>query len=299
MSPGEFQTQFSAVCVEHFHFSPSARDADLVLTYLSRDHSPRLAVRQSGIIKLSGSEAEPVDPITDEDRSVIAVKETLRKLDLQITSLEARIAHRNTQIREALRSPSNKVQAASYLRSRKALEEVLAKRTGIRDTLSGVVAKIEQAKTDVDVMRAYKASSDVLRSVLRSDELQVDNVDKVMDGLAEVVAEQREVDEAMRVGAGGAVVEEVDEDEIMDELRVLEAEKRQEEERENQRDEQAKKEDIEREAQKLRESKEHEELQARFDRLRVAQSPLSTPSNETGTESGKQNEAADHTAIAE
>lgn len=277
MSPNEFSTHLAAVCLQNFNFTPGPKDVELVLTYLSRDHLPRLVTRDSTTIKFSSSQTAPVEPITDEDRSVILVKQTLHKLSLQITSLETQIAHRNTQIRHALRTTTLKPQAASYLRSRKALETVLAQRLAVQETLSQVVRRIERAKTDVEVIKAYKTSEEVLRSVLRKDELRVGSVERTMEGLAEVLAEGREVEDAMKVGREG-----VDEDEVMKELRALEGEKREVEERE-----------------KKRLEKEHDELQARFNRLRVAQSPLSTPpSEETGTEPSKQAEPS-QTAIAE
>ncbi|CBQ72618.1 conserved hypothetical protein [Sporisorium reilianum SRZ2] len=279
MSPTEFHTHFTAVCRDHFHFTPSLRDTELILTFLARDHSPPLLIRDAALIKLSPSPSHPVGAITDEDRAVLTVKSTLRTLSLQITALEAQIAQRTAHIRTAL--PTSKPQAASHLRSRMALQTVLAKRVAVHENLSAVVRKIEQAKTDVEVMRAFRASEAVLRVLLGGEELRVENVERVMDGLAEVLGVQREVEEVMKGGVEG-----VDEDEVLAELRVLERDAREEEKEQKEKEEKQKqkeeqKEDKEKQKEELHKEKEkqkeHDDLQARFDRLRVAPSPLATP----------------------
>ena len=301
MSNAAFERTLSDVCLKQYGWKPGTRDVQVVLKYLSRDTSPRLAVGESGLVKLSPSAHAAVEPITDEDRSVVAVLETLRKLDSQITLLEDQITHRTQQITLALRS-NNRTQATSYLASRKALQHVLANRTAVKTNLDQVVAKIEQAKTDVEVIRAYQASQDVLRRVLGSDELKVDNVDKTMDGLHDVMERQREVDEMIKGELQG-----VDEDEVMDELRVLEREVGEERERAKEKQEKKKQEkekECEKDKQRAKEAKDdkqHQDLQARLDRLRVTQSPLSTTSStpETQTDNAAEHNNSSPTAIAE
>ncbi|SPO27149.1 uncharacterized protein UTRI_10611_B [Ustilago trichophora] len=257
MTTSEFKQKLSKVCINEFGFVPSERDIQLVLKHLTRDMTG-VAIAQSDIVKLCRSltPRSLVESITEEDRSILTVKSTLRRLDQQIRSLEHQICTRNDQIKTALRS-NGKTQAAMHLRSRKALEEVLEKRMTVRENMALVVIKIEQAQSDVEVIRAYRASSDVLKSVLGREELRLENVERTMEGLQEGLVGQREVDQVIR----GEAIDGVDEEELLEELKALEEEKRTEERLEK-----------EKEIKEKEERREEDELKARFDRLRLPNS---------------------------
>ncbi|SAM82913.1 uncharacterized protein UBRO_03449 [Ustilago bromivora] len=229
MTETEFREKLCAICEKEFAFRPSQRDASLVLRHLTRDRGGNV-LHQDGIVKLAPTEGEMAEAITEEDRSVLAVRSILHRVELQITWLESQISHRTSQAKSSLRN-NQKSQAASYLRSRKALDEVLEKRMVTRETLTNVVLKIEQAKSDVEVLGAYKASDEVLRQVLDREEMKVENVERVMEGLEESLASQREVDDALRGSGTGVGGEMVDEEELERELERLVDEKRREEQK--------------------------------------------------------------------
>jgi charged multivesicular body protein 7 len=87
-------------------------------------------------------------------------------------------------------------------------------------------------------MKTYESSTATLRTLLSHPSLQRSHVDATLEALAEVNAEQRELDEAIKIGGDVAVGvgESVDEGEIADELETLVREaKREEEEREERR----------------------------------------------------------------
>lgn len=297
MTTAEFRSKLNAICKKEFGFHPSERDANLVLKHLARDRPGTLY--QNGIIKLAPVKGESIEAITEEDRSVIAVRSTLHRVELQITSLESQISQRTFQAKTSLKN-GQKSQASSYLRSRKTLTEVLEKRMGTRETLTQVVLKIEQAKSDVEVMRAYKASDEVLRSVLGREEMKMENVEKVMEGLEESMASQREVDEVLRgngVGMGG---EEVDEEELERELARLVEEKRLEEEGEKEKEEKRRQDEVERTkrlAESERERTERTQRLAESERARtqrLAQAEVEQREREQEREEGrKQNNEND------
>lgn len=297
MTTGEFERKLGAHCASEHGWEPSERDAQLVLRYLSRDRpGGPAAVVHDNLIKFAPTQYDAVEPITTEDRDILAVHSTLLRLDTQISSLETQITTRNAAIKTALRA-NNPALAKAHLRSRKALDEALEKRRGVRETLAGVLAKIEQAKGDVEVMRALKASESVLRTVLGRSELKVDNVEMVMDGLQELVGVQDEVDAVIR---DGAKVEGMDEEEMEEELRVLEQEKRREEREQVERSQRESRQEAARvaanrvqESKDAEDTKQEEELKARFERLRVAQGPIATPGQTASqTEPNKPSDSA-------
>lgn len=142
-----------------------------------------------------------------------------------LTTLATR-NRRNVKIKEALRAKSQE-QAKSYLRSRRGLEELLVKRTGASEKLGSVLVKIEQAAGDAEIVAAYDLSADTLKKLLADPSLQTDAVEKTMDRLADAVADQKEVDEAIRAPIGGDA-DAVDEDEILRELEQLEKDEKKE-----------------------------------------------------------------------
>lgn len=142
--------------------------------------------------------------------------------------------------------------ALSYLRSKKQLETVLDKRVGAAEQLRSVLRGIENAHGDLEVstshcftgfrshpmihaqiMRAYEASTAALKNVLSHPSLQRDHVDSTMDALAETMADQKEIDDAIQSGGQLAVsaagIEEADDDELARELEALVKERGEEE----------------------------------------------------------------------
>ncbi|GAC93122.1 hypothetical protein PHSY_000684 [Pseudozyma hubeiensis SY62] len=295
MTKGEFAVRLGEICEKEFGFGVVGdKDVDVLLKYLSRDLNR--AVRQDSLVKIFLQGQSPTR-LTAEDMSVITVKETLRKLDLQLISLSQRITSLDSSIKTSLRQ-NQKQLALTHLRNRKTLQQTLDQRSNVRDKLAAVVAKIEQAKTDVEVMKAFSASEEVLRSVLGRDELRIENVERVMDGVEELVGRQGEVEDAMKMTSG-----DVDEDEILEELKGLEREKRQEEDTKRLQEQERIPEqnkvnqtDPNPESKETQDKQLEDDLQARLDRLRLSTplptSPPPQPKSNTTTHPA-------HSAIAE
>lgn len=122
------------------------------------------------------------------------------------------------------------------------LNELLSRRLGTLETLQTVYMKIEQASSDVEVraihtqsdcqlltsivgsqiMAAYETSASTLKTLLASPALKIERVDRTMEDLQDVLADEAEVRNAISsASVGGA---EIDEDEILAELAGLVAE---------------------------------------------------------------------------
>lgn len=104
-------------------------------------------------------------------------------------------------------------------------------------------------------MNAYSTATSTLKGILANPQLDLDRVEKTTQELADVLASQEEVDQAIRVGgrvAVGAAGVEVDEDELERELEGLvleEKERLAEEDKDKEKDkEQKDKQRVERES---------------------------------------------------
>lgn len=113
----------------------------------------------------------------------------------------------------ALRTKQSEAKARSYLRTRKQLEDVHAKRVGALETVNELLLKIEQAVGDAEIMRTYETSAHTIRRILADPVLQPERVDKTMDELAESVARQDEVQ--------SAIAPSLDEDDVAAEMEWL------------------------------------------------------------------------------
>lgn len=157
---------------------------------------------------------------------------------------------------------SQKPQALNALKLKKHLLSILDKRLDSLSTLSSILLKIEQTAGDASILGTYETATSVLRNLLADPRLQRDRVEGTMEGLEEVVADQREIDEAVKDGGErvrlAAGQEEMDESELKEEMERLEEEERREREEEKQR---KLKEEEERERERIQRQKDEEERQ--------------------------------------
>lgn len=130
--------------------------------------------------------------------------------------MRASVHRRQNKIATYIRS-NQKDLALSYLRSKKALLDLLSKRTLAYENLSAVLLRIEAAEGDVAIMSAYQSATSSLKTLLAHPSLQKDNVENTMDDLRETLADQKEIEEI--VTSTGKEVSGVEGDEVDEEIR--------------------------------------------------------------------------------
>ncbi|EPQ32388.1 uncharacterized protein PFL1_00584 [Pseudozyma flocculosa PF-1] len=253
-------------------FQLSEMDVQVVIKHLVRDR--KVAVMDKGIVKLSPREHEPPTPISEQDIGILQIADTSAKLEMQIAEIEKKIAERNDKIKAALQA-KQKGQALSYLRSRKTLEDLLNKRMGSLETISGVLIKVEQAAGDVEIMQAYETSASTLKSLMAHPSLQHERVDETMAALSDTLADHAEIEQAIQLGGesarAAAGVEEVEDAELEQEMEMLarekEREEREEEERRKKEEEERRKAEAEAERKRAREEEAEKRRRAEKERF--------------------------------
>ncbi|UZJ51170.1 hypothetical protein CBS101457_000490 [Exobasidium rhododendri] len=211
----------------------SSLDLRVLIRYMERDRG--VAISQGQVIKLEHNEGEALHGITEEEKGIVNVKETYTRLVSQVDEIEKRIQERQARVERALREKKRE-QAMSYLRSRKMLDELLEKRTKSMETLHGVLIKIEQAASDVEIITAYDMSTSALKALLSNEKLQPEHIENSMDQMQDTLADADEVRRAVEAGNEGlqraADGEELDDEELEAELKRLKDENDQEQEEE-------------------------------------------------------------------
>ncbi|PWN37494.1 uncharacterized protein FA14DRAFT_114188, partial [Meira miltonrushii] len=207
--------------------SLSESDLEVLLKYLARDRKVALVDKEVIKLELEHGSIEPESKITEHEKGIMDVRDTHAKVEKQIEEIEKRIKERQSKVEKCLKENS-KSQALSYLRSKKTLEALLEKRVGTLETLHGILVKIEQAASDVEIMKAYETSTASLKTLLGDARLQPDRIDANMDEMQETLASADEVRQAIDLGAQGmrqaSGVEEPDEAEMEAELLALQKE---------------------------------------------------------------------------
>jgi charged multivesicular body protein 7 len=89
------------------------------------------------------------------------------------------------------------------------LSQISTTRVKSLHTLTTILDKIQQAQTEIDILSAFKTGTSVLKEVV--GRLDVGEIEETMDGLVDVLADQREIEEALGMGVGVAD-EEVEEE---------------------------------------------------------------------------------------
>ncbi|KIR71719.1 hypothetical protein I310_04397 [Cryptococcus deuterogattii CA1014] len=188
-------------------------------------HMPLLEV----IKVLDADQVAESHPISEADRGAVSVLNALRRVEKQVVGIEEQISQSHEKAKKYLASKQKNI-ALSYLRSKKHLEDLLAKRVASSEQLHAVIRSIDQAKGDVEILAAYETSTSTLTKVLAHPSLSLERIAATTDALSEAMANQEEIDQAVRIGGevamGGKRVE-VDEDELAKELEALVEEEKQ------------------------------------------------------------------------
>jgi len=208
------------------HPKLSSTDLSILLKHLERDR--RILTAEKNLIKFvlpssieAGREGTKYSsigpaPINQVDRGVLSVKQTMQQLNQQIETLSAQIDQRTEEAKKCVKKAQPEM-AAMQLKSRNGLKRVLSQRVGILETLNGVYMKIEQASTDVEIMKAYESSTKTLAGLLAAPTLQAERVSETMEALTEVLLDQQAVDGMIH----DVPVDAVDEQDIAAELAGL------------------------------------------------------------------------------
>jgi len=194
-------------------------DAKVLLRYLERDR--KVIVFDKEVIKFIADNVSPHE-ISAIDRGILELKNAVQGLHAQVDGLQNKVDECTRKASAALRQKRKPV-ALNYLRSRKELEELLSKRLGSLHTLESTLIHVEAAAGDIEIMKSFESSTATLRTLLAHPSLQRESIEATMDALAEVNADAKEFDEAIRIGGGLATNTEdvIDEDDLEDELRGL------------------------------------------------------------------------------
>ncbi|PQE03629.1 hypothetical protein CJF30_00006303 [Rutstroemia sp. NJR-2017a BBW] len=210
-----FKEEFASVLGEK---PLSEADTDAFLKYLARDKA--FIAYDGETIKLKAPSDSKNLTITQEDTSIASLKSLIADLQIQTKLFADKVDAHELAAKEAI-AKKNRTSALAALRSKKNAEATLAKRHATLSQLEDVLANVEQAADQVELVRVMESSAKVLSS-LNKEVGGVERVDEVVDQLREQMGQVDEI---------GAIIAEpgqanVAETEVDDELEAMEREER-------------------------------------------------------------------------
>lgn len=185
----------------------SATDLKVLLRHLSRDN--RVCAYSGATVKFLA----PGEPaiITETDTTIAHLKSLLHSLSTRIVQLSTDIAACTARAQAAVANKNRPV-ALAALKSRKTAEGVLTTQLRARGQVEEVMASIQTAADNIELVTILDRSSKVLKG-LNKEIGGVEGVDMVLDKLREETDTVEEVNRAITEG-GVVIDEEVVEDEL-------------------------------------------------------------------------------------
>ncbi|KAH3672109.1 hypothetical protein WICPIJ_010153 [Wickerhamomyces pijperi] len=247
-------------------------DVDVLLKYLERDTN-QLTV-SNDIIKLGGNQEE----ISETDLQILEIRSTILRLLESNSVLEAKIQTTKNKLHQLIAQPKyNKHLALSLLKSQKLAETTLSHQINSLTQLEGLLYKINESQTNVEVFQSIRASTKILSS-LRSQIGDVETIEAVMDELRD---ESTKVDETTDALSGlNKDHAEIDDDEIEEEFERLLREETTKKKEENEKDTET----------DVKDSTMQDEIMERFSKLKLSPSEIETSGTEIEKKAHKQQE---------
>lgn len=158
---------------------------------------------------------KPVSRITEQDKAVLKLKQTRDKLKQYQKKIVVNQAKERILAKQLL-DQGRKDKALRLLKKKKFQDSLLDKTDVQLDNLDKLVQDIEFAQVEIQVVEGLKGGNEALDALHQI--MSLDDVEKIMGDTEDAIAYQNEIDDLM---AGGAGVEQPDEDELLAELGEL------------------------------------------------------------------------------
>ncbi|KAF8241668.1 hypothetical protein K440DRAFT_622687 [Wilcoxina mikolae CBS 423.85] len=192
-------------------FAPTLSDTDLkvLLRHLSRDRGE--CNFDGKTIKLKSASEQLLLPITEQDTTIADLKYLLRSVQLRIDSLGADIKKYTDNAQVAVANQNRGI-ALAALKSRNVAESILAHQFKALGQIEDVLASIQTAADNIELIQILEKSSAVL-SGLNNDIGGTERVDQIILCLREETQTLDGVNQILYEG-GPVIAEDAVEDEL-------------------------------------------------------------------------------------
>ena len=149
------------------------------------------------VVKLKPPNSKTKPSISAADLGVLTIRRTMIKIEDQMQNLNNRIDECTNKAKEYVKRNQSAI-AKRYLKSRKLLSNVLQQRSDSLFQLETVMLKLEHVETESEILAAYDVGANSLSAFMKTHGLSVEKIDSTIDTLQEVLADNEEINMAMR-----------------------------------------------------------------------------------------------------
>lgn len=155
-------------------------------------------------------------------KAIVDLREHIQLLNKKQAHLQTQIDQQQ-QLAKRYLTQGNKNNAKTYLKKKKMYESQLDKLQSQIDSLEQQLYSIENANLNLETLKAMKQGASAMKNIHKG--LDLDKVDDTMDEIREQVELNQEISEA--ISKPLIMQDELDEDELDQELKLLESEQQQ------------------------------------------------------------------------
>lgn len=155
-------------------------------------------------------------------KAIVDLREHIQLLNKKQAHLQTQIDQQQQLAKRSL-TQGNKNNAKTYLKKKKLYESQLDKLQSQIDSLEQQLYSIENANLNLETLKAMKQGASAMKNIHKG--LDLDKVDDTMDEIREQVELNQEISEA--ISKPLIMQDELDEDELDQELKLLESEQQQ------------------------------------------------------------------------
>ena len=163
--------------------------------------------------------------ITESCKGIAKMKLSVSKIEKQIKDLEKKVESSHYEVIDQLRK-KNKKMAVLSLKREKLLKDILEKRSCSLSSIEEVLFKIRSSEMDAEIIDVFSIASSTLQGIIKKNGLSVEKVEKVMDEMQDLLADQNEIDDALKISYNS--INSIDEEELEKDLDALLAEEKNE-----------------------------------------------------------------------
>lgn len=175
---------------------------NLVLLHLVKNKRVHITEDQGSktkVVKFVKKEQRSASPVSEVEMGVLRLKETETHLLSEVEKLSGDIQRCLQDARFYIRK-GLKTTAKNSLRRKKTLEKVMEKREAALHTVQSLIQRIQDAESERMIVEAYEAGLTALKQKSKSDDMNVERVDNIMDALEEIFESQADITSALSQG---------------------------------------------------------------------------------------------------
>ena len=173
-------------------------DLNILLKHLSRDRNQCsvLDTEEGTFIKFANTN------VTEEDKGIAMLKWNIYQMSNRANTMETEINNNNEFLKQLSfelikKHESVRHKAKLLLTTRKRLENAYKSTLTTLDQLNEVLLKMDDATTNVDIVKAFDKSSRVLKVL--NDKVSLDDVDEMYSDLHENIGKTDEITDALNM----------------------------------------------------------------------------------------------------